>query len=214
MDLCRRAARLALGRERLQEIESLPLPQSLKNYLQYQWLTPAEHKHTNQTTGESTAGWMKGMNNKVQRGDGEWKNVHTESTEDLYEGGRTDSGGPGFHSKGQDGTGFFWISSCSFICFGLEINYWWWCPISVSLIQKENPSSDGTVQFSGGRETVVKNNHRHLVMRMKTAPRKHTNPIPEAFLTHSQWPYHWVGYHSVYSWSPLVQVTSCRVLDV
>ncbi|XP_054888750.1 SPRY domain-containing SOCS box protein 4-like isoform X2 [Poeciliopsis prolifica] len=36
MDLCRRAARLALGRERLKEIESLPLPQSLKNYLQYQ----------------------------------------------------------------------------------------------------------------------------------------------------------------------------------
>lgn len=36
MDLCRRAARLALGRERLQEIETLPLPQSLKNYLQYQ----------------------------------------------------------------------------------------------------------------------------------------------------------------------------------
>ncbi|XP_075954643.1 SPRY domain-containing SOCS box protein 4-like [Anarhichas minor] len=36
MDLCRRAARLALGRERLQEIESLPLPQSLKGYLQYQ----------------------------------------------------------------------------------------------------------------------------------------------------------------------------------
>lgn len=36
MDLCRRAARLALGRERLQEIQSLPLPQSLKNYLQYQ----------------------------------------------------------------------------------------------------------------------------------------------------------------------------------
>ncbi|XP_059419316.1 SPRY domain-containing SOCS box protein 4-like [Carassius carassius] len=36
MDLCRRAARVALGRERLQEIETLPLPQSLKNYLQYQ----------------------------------------------------------------------------------------------------------------------------------------------------------------------------------
>ncbi|KAF3699197.1 SPRY domain-containing SOCS box protein 4 [Channa argus] len=36
MDLCRRAARLAMGRERLQEIERLPLPQSLKNYLQYQ----------------------------------------------------------------------------------------------------------------------------------------------------------------------------------
>ncbi|CAM4589520.1 unnamed protein product [Leuciscus chuanchicus] len=35
MDLCRRAARMALGRERLQEIETLPLPQSLKNYLQY-----------------------------------------------------------------------------------------------------------------------------------------------------------------------------------
>lgn len=213
MDLCRRAARLALGRERLQEIESLPLPQSLKNYLQYQWLTPAEHRDTSQTTRESTAGWMKD----------EWKNVRTGSTEaqqkeDLYEdgykdGGWTDSGGPGFHSKGQDSTSFFWISSCSFICFGLEINYWWWCPISVSLIQKENPSSDGTVQLSGGRDGG-ENNHRHLVMRIKTAPRKHTNPIPEAFLTYSQWPYHWVGYHSVYSWSPLVQVTSCRVLDV
>ncbi|XP_029111642.1 SPRY domain-containing SOCS box protein 4 [Scleropages formosus] len=36
MDLCRRAARIALGRDRLHRIESLPLPQSLKNYLQYQ----------------------------------------------------------------------------------------------------------------------------------------------------------------------------------
>lgn len=44
MDLCRRAARLALGRERLQEIETLPLPQSLKNYLQYQWLSDTSGK--------------------------------------------------------------------------------------------------------------------------------------------------------------------------
>ncbi|XP_074070999.1 SPRY domain-containing SOCS box protein 4 [Macrotis lagotis] len=36
MDLCRRSIRFALGRERLHEIELLPLPQSLKNYLQYQ----------------------------------------------------------------------------------------------------------------------------------------------------------------------------------
>lgn len=36
MDLCRRSIRLALGRQRLQDIGSLPLPQSLKNYLQYQ----------------------------------------------------------------------------------------------------------------------------------------------------------------------------------
>ncbi|ELK16684.1 SPRY domain-containing SOCS box protein 4 [Pteropus alecto] len=36
MDLCRRSIRLALGRQRLQDISSLPLPQSLKNYLQYQ----------------------------------------------------------------------------------------------------------------------------------------------------------------------------------
>lgn len=36
MDLCRRAARLALGRERIHHIEALPLPQTLKNYLQYQ----------------------------------------------------------------------------------------------------------------------------------------------------------------------------------
>ncbi|XP_035276619.1 SPRY domain-containing SOCS box protein 4-like [Anguilla anguilla] len=36
LDLCRRAARLALGRGRLHQIHTLPLPQSLKNYLQYQ----------------------------------------------------------------------------------------------------------------------------------------------------------------------------------
>ncbi|EAW79010.1 SPSB4 isoform 1 [Pan troglodytes] len=36
MDLCRRSIRSALGRQRLQDISSLPLPQSLKNYLQYQ----------------------------------------------------------------------------------------------------------------------------------------------------------------------------------
>lgn len=37
MDLCRRVARLALGRERIHHIDALPLPQTLKNYLQYQW---------------------------------------------------------------------------------------------------------------------------------------------------------------------------------
>lgn len=36
MDLCRRSIRLALGRQRLRDIGALPLPQSLKNYLQYQ----------------------------------------------------------------------------------------------------------------------------------------------------------------------------------
>ncbi|KAG7478506.1 SPRY domain-containing SOCS box protein 4 [Solea senegalensis] len=36
MDLCRRVARLALGRERIHHIDTLPLPQTLKNYLQYQ----------------------------------------------------------------------------------------------------------------------------------------------------------------------------------
>ncbi|XP_012885346.1 PREDICTED: SPRY domain-containing SOCS box protein 4 [Dipodomys ordii] len=36
MDLCRRAIRLALGRHRLQDISALPLPEALKNYLQYQ----------------------------------------------------------------------------------------------------------------------------------------------------------------------------------
>lgn len=36
MDLCRRSIRLALGRQRLQDIGSLPLPPALKSYLQYQ----------------------------------------------------------------------------------------------------------------------------------------------------------------------------------
>lgn len=36
MDLCRRSVRLALGKERLGEIHTLPLPASLKAYLLYQ----------------------------------------------------------------------------------------------------------------------------------------------------------------------------------
>ncbi|XP_012518093.1 PREDICTED: SPRY domain-containing SOCS box protein 1 [Propithecus coquereli] len=36
MDLCRRSVRLALGKERLGEIHTLPLPASLKGYLLYQ----------------------------------------------------------------------------------------------------------------------------------------------------------------------------------
>ncbi|KAA0701726.1 SPRY domain-containing SOCS box protein 4 [Triplophysa tibetana] len=36
MELCRRAARQALGRQRIHHIQTLPLPQTLKNYLQYQ----------------------------------------------------------------------------------------------------------------------------------------------------------------------------------
>ncbi|NWY65888.1 SPSB1 protein, partial [Erithacus rubecula] len=36
MDLCRRAVRLALGKDRLAEIPRLPLPASLKSYLLYQ----------------------------------------------------------------------------------------------------------------------------------------------------------------------------------
>uniref|UniRef100_A0A8C4X128 SplA/ryanodine receptor domain and SOCS box containing 1 n=1 Tax=Eptatretus burgeri TaxID=7764 RepID=A0A8C4X128_EPTBU len=35
MDLCRRSVRQALGRDRLHEIDSLPLPATLKNYLLY-----------------------------------------------------------------------------------------------------------------------------------------------------------------------------------
>lgn len=36
MDLCRRSVRRALGKERLGEIHTLPLPASLKAYLLYQ----------------------------------------------------------------------------------------------------------------------------------------------------------------------------------
>lgn len=36
MDLCRRSVRLALGKERLADIHTLPLPASLKAYLLYQ----------------------------------------------------------------------------------------------------------------------------------------------------------------------------------
>ncbi|KYO33831.1 hypothetical protein Y1Q_0024462 [Alligator mississippiensis] len=44
MDLCRRSIRFALGRDRLHDIESLPLPQSLKNYLQYQSFSAKVHE--------------------------------------------------------------------------------------------------------------------------------------------------------------------------
>lgn len=45
MELCRRAARQALGRHRIHHIQSLPLPQTLKNYLQYQWDTHSQKTH-------------------------------------------------------------------------------------------------------------------------------------------------------------------------
>lgn len=107
----------------------------------------------------------------------------------------------------KDSTSFFWIPSCFLICFWLEVNYWWWYPISVSLIQKENPS--GVV-----RGRPCSDDHRHLVTRTKTAPRKHTNnlnprrPFWHAVSDHIIA----VGYRSLYSWSPLVQVTGCRAL--
>lgn len=41
LDLCRRAARVALGRDRIHHIDSLPLPETLKDYLQYQWRPPS-----------------------------------------------------------------------------------------------------------------------------------------------------------------------------
>lgn len=87
MDLCRRAARLALGRERLQEIESLPLPQSLKNYLQYQWLTPAESTGITRThirpLESLKDGSTKEINLRMQRANAGWKNIHSESTQAL-----------------------------------------------------------------------------------------------------------------------------------
>ncbi|KAF3848095.1 hypothetical protein F7725_021123 [Dissostichus mawsoni] len=50
MDLCRRVARVALGRERIHHIDTLPLPQTLKNYLQYHLQTELNHNH--QTSAE------------------------------------------------------------------------------------------------------------------------------------------------------------------
>lgn len=56
MDLCRRVARVALGRERIHHIDSLPLPQTLKNYLQYQWPHTHAHARTQKhTPGQSDA---------------------------------------------------------------------------------------------------------------------------------------------------------------
>ncbi|KAI4789565.1 hypothetical protein KUCAC02_035163, partial [Chaenocephalus aceratus] len=49
-DLCRRVARVALGRERIHHIDTLPLPQTLKNYLQYHLQTELNHNH--QTSAE------------------------------------------------------------------------------------------------------------------------------------------------------------------
>ena len=143
MDLCRRAARLALGRERLQEIESLPLPQSLKNYLQYQWLTgagPTEQRH--ESDHQEVEGWTDETHLFKKDADTEdgWKDVHTESATaqhpmDSYEEGWgwTDGGGPGLHVEDTTAPDSFGYSSCSFISFGFfKINYWWWAPIRVS----------------------------------------------------------------------------------
>lgn len=80
MDLCRRAARLALGRERLQEIDSLPLPQSLKSYLQYQWLKPAEPTGSTRTQTRPPESPKDGLNNLIKEyKEGMEECLHTES---------------------------------------------------------------------------------------------------------------------------------------
>ncbi|CAB1349186.1 unnamed protein product [Coregonus sp. 'balchen'] len=55
MDLCRRVARLALGRDRVNQIDTLPLPETIKNYLQYQGqvrMAPTVPPHLEEESGE------------------------------------------------------------------------------------------------------------------------------------------------------------------
>lgn len=90
-----------------------------------------------------------------------------------------------------------------FICFWLEINYWWWYPISVSLIQKENPS--GVVE-----RRWCSDDHHHLVMRGKTAQRKHTNPFPGGLSDVQSVTISLLLDTAVCIHGPLAQVTGCR----
>lgn len=57
MELCRRAARQALGRHRIHHIQSLPLPQTLKNYLQYQWETQTHTAKKSPAFTENSQKW-------------------------------------------------------------------------------------------------------------------------------------------------------------
>lgn len=105
MDLCRRAARLALGRERLQEIESLPLPQSLKNYLQYQWLIPAEPTGSTGTQTQSSKRWMDRRNDwENQEGRKSAQKAQPLCTKWISE-----------EVERETSTSLFWISSSFFI---------------------------------------------------------------------------------------------------
>lgn len=148
MDLCRRAARLALGRDRLQEIESLPLPQSLKNYLQYQWLTPAV-AHADRTIAPDT----------FDRRDAE--NIRSERQRSAKVGFLKGWRGKRWRNWGCPGQHQLHLD-LQLLCFSspfwLEINDWWWFP--------QPETSPLTAQWRCC----------HLVAAIKKPPRKHTNP--------------------------------------
>lgn len=67
MDLCRRAVRLALGKERLNEIPTLPLPASLKSYLLYQWPPCPRTESWNQGKVSELTPWAMGSPHSCHR---------------------------------------------------------------------------------------------------------------------------------------------------
>lgn len=172
MDLCRRAARLALGRDRLQEIESLPLPQSLKNYLQYQWLTPAV-AHADRTIAPDTFDWRDAEDIRSER--------QSSAKVGFLKGWRgrrwRNRGSPGQHQLHLD------LHLLFFFIPLLTGNKWL---MMVSRARNQSPDSTVALLPPGGGNK-------------KTAPRKHTNPgglfeqVGDHIIA--------AGYHSVYLWT-------------
>lgn len=147
MDLCRRAARLALGRDRLQEIESLPLPQSLKNYLQYQWLTPAEP--TTGTEAEHPARLSEGKQRTFAT---RTKALHKL---DLWKGGDEEGR---WTEAAQDSTSFFWIYRCFFSTPLLTWNEW--LTMGSTARNQSSVSTAGLLPPGGGDNNCAQKAHK------------------------------------------------------
>lgn len=105
---------------------------------------------------------------------------------------------------------FFFFFDLFFLYFTHEINYWWSHPISVSLIRNEKPKLWRTAWSSGESD---RGSHCHLVSGVETVTSKAHESHPWRPFWHTVSDHiNAVGYHCMYSRSPLAQVTGCRVL--
>lgn len=95
--------------------------------------------------------------------------------------------------QNQSSTSFFLISDCFFFLssFWLEINYWWWCPISVSLTLEKKTPCEAWIG-SEVTETGIKTNTTTWWRKWKLQ-QESTLILPWRPFWHCQWSYQCCG---------------------